>query len=173
MKRFGRRGFTIIEIMASLIIGVGLLVGSLGYVAKAFNGQGLYETQQMFASFTASIEPYIRGKQNGSTANNTGTFKPEVVRFIQEVVENTPGAKFTGSYENGPWSLDVAGTSYNMFIFPYAAIARDFDNKAECQAFLGRLKQNLATSGMYVIPWDRCGNGDRRGAGIRYTRFHF
>lgn len=31
----------------------------------------------------------------------------------------------------------------------------------------------MATTGMYVETWDRCENQNRRGAGIRYARFHF
>lgn len=173
MIRAGHRGFTIIEIILVLVVGLGLIVGSIGLISKTMRDESLYQTQQMFMSFTASIEPYIRGKSQGSTANNTGTFKPEVERFIREIVANTPGATFTGNYGSGPWSVDMSGVSYSFFIFPYAAMTRDFGNTAECRAFLDRLRQNMATGGMHVVAWDRCGTSDRRGAGIRYTRFHF
>lgn len=109
MKWNRQRGFTIIELVFVIVIGLGLIVGCIGFVAKAMKDESLYQTQQMFTSFTASIEPYVRGKMQGAAANNTGAFRPEVVRYIREVVTNTPGATFTGDYDKGPWSIDMGG----------------------------------------------------------------
>lgn len=166
-------GFTIIEIILVLAIGLGIIAGAMNYAGKAARDESLAQTQQMFMSFAATIEPYIRAKKQGSTANNVATFRPEITRFIQEVVATTPGAKFTGNYAKGPWSVEMAGVSYSFFVFPHAAMSRDFQTLAECRAFLDRMKQNMGAKLMYVEIMDRCNTTDRRGAGIRYSRFHF
>lgn len=175
-SRYGRqgwltriRGFTMLEIVLVLAVGLGLIVAGTSIYGKVEKDRQYAEMEQNYINFMTNIEAAIRKKFTGPGANKNGAFNKEIETMLKTVYKHQP--KTTIDARTNFWSYEVNGDKYHLFIYPYPAISRFFETAAECQLYLARVQKSYMLSLPHVLVNNRCSNPDRRGVGITYTRF--